>query len=62
MWSEVGNPLREAGTSAAALLGFAGVPTTGRSVPATAASGAQCANALLSVPEQLRMNEKIVMG
>ena len=39
MWSEPGNPLREAGSSAAALLGFAGVPTAGRTAPAPAATG-----------------------
>jgi len=35
--------------------------TAGIGVPAVAASGAQCANALLSVWEQLAMNEKIRM-
>ena len=47
MWSEAGNPLREAGTSAAALLGFAGVPTAGHSVPATAATGEPASRAKL---------------
>ena len=36
-------------------------PTAGIGVPAVASSGAQCANALLSVWEQLEMNEKIRM-
>ena len=35
--------------------------TAGIGVPAVASSGAQCANALLSVWEQLKMNEKIKM-
>tara|TARA_B110001452_G_scaffold249077_1_gene236320 strand:- start:136 stop:1983 length:1848 start_codon:yes stop_codon:yes gene_type:complete len=35
--------------------------TAGIGVPAVASSGAQCANALLSVWEQLKMNEKIRM-
>jgi phytoene dehydrogenase-like protein len=35
--------------------------TAGIGVPAVAASGAQCANALLSIWEQLAMNEKIRM-
>lgn len=35
--------------------------TAGIGVPAVASSGAQCANALLSVFEQLEMNEKIKM-
>ena len=35
--------------------------TAGIGVPAVASSGAQCANALLSVWEQLEMNEKIRM-
>ena len=36
--------------------------TAGIGVPAVASSGAQCANALLSVWEQMEMNEKIRMG
>ena len=35
--------------------------TAGIGVPAVASSGAQCANALLSVWEQLKMNDKIKM-
>jgi len=35
--------------------------TAGIGVPAVAASGAQCANALLSVFEQIKLNERIVM-
>merc|ERR1712070_1104344 len=36
--------------------------TSGIGVPAVASSGAQCANALMSVWEQLEMNQKIDMG
>ena len=35
--------------------------TAGIGVPAVASSGAQCANAILSVFEQLNINEKIKM-
>ena len=35
--------------------------TAGIGVPAVASSGAQCANALLSIFEQMEMNERIRM-